>query len=72
MLTKMIIEKLMISNKYDLGCVLLGVMTSTWFTETIEKVVMTTLAMVIGTTVAFFWRRYLHKYFRNFLRNKNK
>lgn len=61
----------MISNKYDLGCVLVGIVTSTWFTETIEKVAMTTLAMVIGTTVAFFWRRFLHKHFKNFLRRGN-
>ena len=64
------IERLMISNKYDLGCVLLGIVTSAWFTETIEKVIMTTLAMVIGTTAAFFWRRYLNKYFKDFMRNK--
>ena len=61
----------MISNKYDLGCVLIGIVTSTWFTETIEKVMMTSLAMVIGTTIAYFWRRFLHKYFKNVMRNKN-
>ena len=61
----------MMSNKYDLACVLIGLVTSTWFTETIEKVLMTSLAMVVGTTIAFFWRRFLHKKFKNVMRNKN-
>lgn len=67
----MITEKMMISNKYELGSVGLGIITSTWFSEALDKVVMTSLAMVAGTTVAFFWRRFLHKYFKNFMRNKN-
>ncbi len=66
----MITERIMIGNKYDLGCVIVGAITSTWFTESVEKVGMTTLSMLIATTAAFFWRRYLHKTFRRVLRKQ--
>lgn len=49
------------SNKYDLGCLLTGAVTSTFFTEAFEKTLVTTISMIIATTVSYFWRKYLHK-----------
>lgn len=63
-------EKLMLSNKYDLGCVLVGVISSTFATDLIEKTVVTCISMLVATTVAFYWRKHLHKRHRESLRKK--
>ena len=59
------------SHKYELAPILAGVVTSTFYTELSEKIIMTSVSLVIATTIAFFWRRFLHKYFKNVMRNKN-
>ena len=69
-------ERLIMSNKYDMIPFILGATTSTFFMDLFEKAIMTSVAMLISTTLSFFWRRYLYAKFKNFLRkhenNKNK
>lgn len=60
------------SHKFDLGCILTGVVTSQFFSDAFEKTIITTFSMLIATTIAFFWRRYLHRKMRERLKNKNK
>lgn len=62
----------MISNRFDLGCIITGVITSQFFSVLFEKIIHTVISMLIATTLAFFWRRYLHKKTRERLKNKNK
>lgn len=60
------------SHKYDFGCILTGVVTSQFFSDALEKTVLTTISMLVATTIAFFWRRYLHRKMRQRMRDKNK
>lgn len=64
---------IMTGNKYDLGCILVGATSSMFVTELFEKIVITAISMLIATTIAFFWRRYLHLKMRERMKNnKNK
>lgn len=53
-------ERAMISNKYDLLCLLSGVISSALVNEFMEKLIITVIVMVISTTISFYWRRHLH------------
>lgn len=47
------------SPKPELLSIFMGATTSIFAVELTEKIVITTLAMLVGTTISFFWRRYL-------------
>lgn len=64
--------KLMTGNKWDLGCIITGAITSAFLDELMVKVFMTVISMVVGTTVAFYWRRHLHFKTREKLRKKKQ
>jgi membrane protein DedA with SNARE-associated domain len=50
------------SHKIELITLVIAGFASQFATDLLEKVIITTLAMVIGTTFAYYWKRYLeHK-----------
>ena len=49
----------MTGNKIELISMLSAAFLSTFVMEMMEKVIITTVAMVIGTTIAYYWKRYL-------------
>lgn len=55
------------SHKIELASMITGAFASTFVNDLMQKIVITTVAMVIGTTVAYYWRILLEKY-----RNKKK
>ena len=59
-------------NKYDVICLFTGVFTSTFFIDTVEKILSTCTAMLIATTMSFFFRRFLWFKFKDMFKNKIK
>jgi len=49
----------MTGNKIELISMLSAAFLSTFVMEMMDKVIITTVAMVIGTTIAYYWKRYL-------------
>lgn len=49
------------SHKIELSAMITGALASTFVNDLLQKIVITTVAMLIGTTVAFYWRIYLEK-----------
>ncbi len=49
----------MTGNKIELISMLSAAFLSTFVMEMMEKVIITTVAMVIGTTIAYYWKKYL-------------
>jgi ABC-type transport system involved in cytochrome bd biosynthesis fused ATPase/permease subunit len=49
----------MTGNKIELMSMLGAAFLSTFVMEMMEKVIITTVAMVIGTTIAYYWKKYL-------------
>ena len=49
------------SHKIELMAMLTGALVSTFVDELIQKIIITSIAMLIGTTVAFYWKIYLEK-----------
>lgn len=49
------------SHKIELTAMLTGAFASTFFNDLIEKIIITSIAMLIGTTVAYYWKQYLEK-----------
>jgi hypothetical protein len=49
----------MTGNKIELISMLSAAFLSTFVIEMMEKVIITTVAMVIGTTIAYYWKKYL-------------
>ena len=49
------------SHKIELTGMLTGALASTFVDELIQKILITSIAMLIGTTVAFYWKIYLEK-----------
>lgn len=49
----------MTGNKIELISMLSAAFLSTFVMEMMEKVIITSVAMVIGTTIAYFWKKYL-------------
>jgi len=48
-------------SKPELLSIGMGAGATVLAVETLEKIIVTTLAMLVGTTLSFFWRRYLEK-----------
>jgi len=49
----------MTGNKIELISMFSAAFLSTFVMEMMEKVIITTVAMVIGTTIAYYWKKYL-------------
>ena len=47
------------SHKIELSAMITGALASTFVNDMLQKIVITTVAMVIGTTVAYYWKRLL-------------
>lgn len=48
-------------HKIELKVMILSAFASTFAQDLVAKVIITTVAMIIGTTAAFYWRRFLEK-----------
>jgi hypothetical protein len=55
------------SHKIEVGAMITGAFASTFVNDLMQKIIITTVAMVIGTTVAYYWKILLEKH-----RNKKK
>lgn len=53
------------SNKTEVFSICAGAGASLFATELIEKIVITCIAMLLGATVSFFWKRYLENKFKD-------
>lgn len=62
----------MLGNRYDLFCLLAGVVSSAFVVEFFQKLIITCIVMLISTTIAFFWRRYLHVKMRERIKRNKK
>ena len=49
------------NHKIELMAMLTGALASTFVDELVKKIIITSIAMIIGTTVAFYWKIYLEK-----------
>ena len=49
------------SHKIELSAMITGALASTFVNDLMQKIVITTVAMVVGTTVAYYWKIYLEK-----------
>lgn len=52
-------------NKLHMVPLMIGAFTSGLFTDALTKIVLTTVAMLVATTVSLFWRRYLEHLIAN-------
>ena len=46
------------SHKIELSAMITGALASTFVNDLMQKIVITTVAMVVGTTVAYYWKRF--------------
>tara|TARA_R110002049_G_C9177884_1_gene563244 strand:- start:3966 stop:4142 length:177 start_codon:yes stop_codon:yes gene_type:complete len=46
-------------SKLELIPIIAGGLTGVFFSELGTKIVITTLAMVVGTTISYYWKKYL-------------
>jgi len=53
------------AHKIELMVPVFGLITGAFFEEAILKIVVTVIAMVLGQTVAFYWKKYLEKRKKN-------
>lgn len=49
------------SHKIELVAMIFGALASTFVSDLLQKIVITTLAMLVGTTVAYYWKIFLEK-----------
>lgn len=49
------------SHKIELFAMIFGALASTFVSDLVQKIVITTLAMLVGTTVAYYWKIFLEK-----------
>ena len=49
------------SCKIELTAMLAGAFASQFVEELVQKIIITSIAMLIGTTVAFYWKIFLEK-----------
>jgi hypothetical protein len=49
------------SHKIELFAMVFGALASTFVSDLVQKIVITTLAMLVGTTVAYYWKIFLEK-----------
>lgn len=54
----------MITHKIEFGSLLISCFISALVDELVLKIVFTSIAMIVGTTFAFFWERYLKDKFK--------
>ena len=47
------------SHKIELSAMITGALFSTFVNDLMQKIIITTVAMVIGTTVAYYWKIFL-------------
>lgn len=47
------------SHKIELSAMITGALASTFVNDLMQKIVITTVAMVVGTTVAYYWKKIL-------------
>ena len=47
------------SHKIELSAMITGALFSTFVNDLMQKIVITTVAMIVGTTVAYYWKRFL-------------
>jgi len=47
------------SHKIELTSLVIACFASQFATDLLEKIIITTVAMVIGTTFAYYWKKYL-------------
>lgn len=49
------------SHKTELVTLITGVFASTFANDLIEKMIITTISMLVATTIAFYWKKYLER-----------
>lgn len=49
------------SSKIEILAMVTGGFASTFVNDMLQKIAITTIAMLVGTTVAFYWKIYLEK-----------
>ena len=49
------------SHKIELTTLIVAGFASQFATDLIEKIIITTVAMIVGTTFAYYWKRYLER-----------
>lgn len=49
------------SHKIEITAMFAAAFASTFVHDLVQKIIITTCAMVIGTTVAYYWKLYLEK-----------
>ncbi len=47
------------SHKIELSAMITGALASTFVNDLMQKIVITTVAMVVGTTVDYYWKKFL-------------
>lgn len=47
------------SHKIELSAMITGALASTFVNDMLQKIAITTIAMLVGTTVAYYWKRFL-------------
>lgn len=47
------------NHKIEIYSLFIAVFASQFAADLIEKIIITSVAMVVGTTVAYYWRKYL-------------
>lgn len=47
------------SHKIEVGAMITGAFASTFVNDLMQKIIITTIAMVVGTTVAYYWKKIL-------------
>lgn len=53
------------NHKTEVFSIFAGAGASLFATELVEKIIITCVAMLLGATVSFFWKRYLENNFKN-------
>lgn len=53
------------NHKIELTSLIVAGLASQFATDLIEKIIITTIAMVIGTTFAYYWKRHLESKDKN-------
>lgn len=49
------------TNKIELTSLIVAGIASQFATELLMKIVITAISMIIGTTIAYYWKKYLEK-----------
>ncbi len=52
------------TNKIEIGSLVVAAIASSFTSDLVQKIIITSVAMVIGTTVAFYWKKHLEKKYK--------